>query len=79
MRGAAGWSKIGGVEPIVIRLELRLADQSVNGRAVDAAGKTREFAGWMGLVAAIDALASAAPSPADSGEEPGAGHQTGGG
>lgn len=47
------------MEPIVIRLELRLTDQSVDGRAIGA-GSTREFAGWLGLVTAVDALASAA-------------------
>jgi hypothetical protein len=42
--------------PIVIRLEPRLEDNSLTGRARGGAGATREFVGWMGLVAAIDAL-----------------------
>lgn len=54
---------------LVIRLELELADDSLTGRAVDGAGATREFAGWMGLVAAIDVLVhrrSPAPGREDS-------------
>jgi hypothetical protein len=49
---------MGGVDgrPIVIRLELRLEDDSLTGRASDGAGAAREFVGWLGLVAAIDAL-----------------------
>jgi hypothetical protein len=42
--------------PIVIRLELRLEDDALTGRASDGAGAARDFVGWMGLVAAIDAL-----------------------
>lgn len=40
---------------IVIRLELHLDDESLTGRASDGTA-AREFVGWMGLVAAIDAL-----------------------
>jgi hypothetical protein len=40
----------------VIRLELDLAHESLTGLASDGTGATREFVGWMGLVAAIDAL-----------------------
>jgi hypothetical protein len=40
----------------VIRLELHLADDSMTGRASDGTGAAREFVGWLGLVAAIDAL-----------------------
>jgi hypothetical protein len=41
----------------VIRLELYLKDDSPTGRATHGDGAGREFVGWMGLVAAIDALA----------------------
>lgn len=43
-------------QTVVIRLELHLADDSLTGRASDGAGAAREFVGWLGLVAAIDAL-----------------------
>lgn len=52
-------------QTVVIRLELQSADDSVSGRASDPSGEVREFVGWMGLVAAIDALVgtSAKESP----------------
>jgi hypothetical protein len=55
---AARQSRIGAVAPrtAVIRLELHLADDSLTGRASDGTGAAREFVGWLGLVAAIDAL-----------------------
>jgi hypothetical protein len=62
-----GWSRIGAVDrqTVVIRLELQRADESLTGRASDGSGAAREFIGWMGLVAAIDALVrGAAPAPA---------------
>jgi hypothetical protein len=43
-------------QTVVIRLELDLADDSLTGRASDGTGAAREFAGWLGLVSAIDAL-----------------------
>jgi hypothetical protein len=50
---------------VVIRLELQLADDSLTGRASDGSGAAGEFVGWMGGVAAIDALVrGAAPAPA---------------
>jgi hypothetical protein len=39
-----------------IRLELLVAEDSLSGRASDPCGASREFVGWVGLVAAIDAL-----------------------
>jgi hypothetical protein len=51
---------------IVIRLELRLEDDSLTGRASDGAGAAREFVGWMGLLAAIDALVREDSPAADS-------------
>ncbi|HEY1274606.1 MAG TPA: FAD-binding oxidoreductase [Thermoleophilaceae bacterium] len=41
---------------ISISLELRLADDALSGRASAAAGRRRDFVGWLGLMAAIDAL-----------------------
>jgi hypothetical protein len=59
-------------ETVVIRLELRPVEGSVSGRASDASGTEREFVGWMGLVAAIDALVpeSSPPTEASEREEP---------
>jgi len=59
---------------VVIRLELQLADDSLTGRASDGTGTSREFAGWMGLVAAIDALVrgnspATAPDSSRAGDE----------
>jgi hypothetical protein len=51
-------------QTVVIRLELHLADESLTGRASDGGGAAREFVGWMGLVASIDALVRGdAPAP----------------
>jgi hypothetical protein len=51
-------------QTVVIRLELHLADDALTGRASDGAGAAREFVGWLGLVAAIDALLPGnAPAP----------------
>ncbi len=55
-------------QTIVIRLELHPDDESLSGRASDTSGVTREFVGWMGLVAAIDALVPASIKPQDEGE-----------
>jgi hypothetical protein len=61
-------------QTVVIRLELQPDHDSVSGRASDASGAAREFVGWMGLVAAIDALvpgSSPAPGaikPSDKGQ-----------
>jgi hypothetical protein len=53
-------------QTIVIRLELHVADGSLTGRASDASGAVREFTGWMGMVAALDALLSrSAPAAPD--------------
>jgi hypothetical protein len=41
---------------ITVTLELRVEGDSLTGRASDGAGSVRSFAGWLGLVAAIDAL-----------------------
>lgn len=39
-----------------IRLELQVTEDSLGGRASDLTGAARDFTGWVGLVAAIDAL-----------------------
>jgi hypothetical protein len=42
----------------VIRLELRLEGESPIGRASTPDNEERGFAGWLGLIAAIEALAT---------------------
>jgi hypothetical protein len=39
-----------------ISLELQLDHDWLGGRASNGAGESREFSGWLGLLAAIDAL-----------------------
>ena len=39
-----------------ISLELSVDGDSLAGRAIDEAGTEREFSGWLGLMAAIEAL-----------------------
>jgi hypothetical protein len=62
-------------QTVVIRLELHLDDESLTGRASDGSGTAREFVGWLGLVAAIDALvpgnspAPRAPASIEAAEE----------
>jgi len=54
---------------VVIRLELHVAEDTLTGRASDGTGTAREFVGWLGLVAAIDALvpqSSPRPRAADA-------------
>ena len=65
---ALSWSTIGTVDrqTVVIRLELHPDRDSLSGRASDASGEVREFVGWMGLVAAIDALVlGSSPAPGE--------------
>jgi hypothetical protein len=47
---------------MTITLRVALDGEIPTGRASDANGLTRDFAGWVGLVAAIDGLLS---DPAD--------------
>ena len=41
---------------IEIKLELELDGETVSGRAIDHAGETREFSGWIGLMGLVDSL-----------------------
>lgn len=43
-------------QTVVIRLELHLTDDAMTGRATDSSGTAKEFASWLGLLGAIDAL-----------------------
>ena len=43
-------------ETITITLELRVAGDSVSGRARNGSGPAGEFSSWLGLVSAIEAL-----------------------
>ena len=52
---------------ITVKLELVVGDGSLSGRAVDGAGASREFAGWLGLIAAIDSFVP--PTNDDHSEE----------
>ena len=50
---------------IEISLELQIEDGLLSGRATDGDGASKSFAGWLGLVDAIDALVEGeAPAPA---------------
>jgi hypothetical protein len=50
-------------KPITLTLELEVADGGgLTGRATCARGVRREFAGWLGLVAAIDAYVPSTPT-----------------
>jgi hypothetical protein len=53
-------------QTISISLELRLTGDSLAGRARNGTGADREFTGWIGLLAAIDALTSSNASPQES-------------
>jgi len=46
---------------VTITLELRLADDELDGRASDGTGEDRSFSGWLGLLVAIDAMPTDAP------------------
>jgi hypothetical protein len=46
-----------------ISLELRLSAGSLSGRAENGDGGEREFSGWLGLLAAVDALLPPEPEP----------------
>jgi len=46
-----------------IDLDLRLRGDEVEGRAAMAGAPAREFEGWVGLLAALDALTATAPEP----------------
>ncbi len=48
---------------ITITLELRVAGDTLTGRAVDGSGASRSFSGWLGLVAALDALVPSISPP----------------
>ena len=41
---------------LTLELELHISGGSLSGRAVGDDGEVREFDGWLGLLAAIDAL-----------------------
>ncbi len=42
--------------PTPIILDIEVYDESLTGRARTNDGTTREFAGWLGLISALDAL-----------------------
>ncbi len=46
-------------EMTTIRMELRRDGDLPTGRACDDDGRVRDFAGWLGLIAAIDELLGA--------------------
>jgi hypothetical protein len=64
-------SMLGGVKKrtITISLELRVDGDTVSGLATDQAGATAEFAGWLGLVSALDTLVSEPSLPAEPGRD----------
>ena len=50
---------------IVVTLELEVTDGALSGRVSDGNGAQREFAGWLGMVGAIDALLPPTAAPWD--------------
>jgi hypothetical protein len=54
-----------GTPTVVITLELQVEEDSLTGRASDGDGGEREFAGWVGLMAALDELVLGATPAAD--------------
>lgn len=52
-------------EPVRVCLELEPDGNSLTGRARDASGATKQFSGWLGLAAAIDAFLLTAGQPPD--------------
>jgi hypothetical protein len=42
--------------PVHIDLDLRLSGEELRGRAAAAGGGSRDFEGWLGLMAALSAL-----------------------
>ena len=54
------------MQAITVTLQLETAGDCPTGSATDAAGAQREFSGWLGLISAVEALLSTAPS-ADTG------------
>ena len=58
MRRAPAWPMLLAMEStrVHISLELDLEGDTLSGQASDGAGSERDFLGWLGLVAAIDAL-----------------------
>ena len=65
MAGARGSPMLRFVEHrnITLALELRLADDALTGRVKAADGNETEFSGWLGLVAAIEALLAEPSAP----------------
>jgi hypothetical protein len=49
---------------IHIDLDLRIDGDEVEGRAAADGAPARDFSGWVGLLAALDALTATAPGPA---------------
>jgi hypothetical protein len=59
-----------GTRVTAIHLEIRLDGESPTGRAYDERGCTREFAGWMALVATIDDFLGTAHTAAHTTGQP---------
>jgi hypothetical protein len=55
-----------------IRIDLERKGDSPQGRITDETGTTKSFVGWLGLVAALDALVSGTPptEPVEGAEGP---------
>ena len=70
MCGPSGWPNLAAMDAphTAISLEVRLAGDCLTGTATSATGVERPFSGWLGLIAAIDALLppdSATPTPTE--------------
>jgi hypothetical protein len=49
---------------MTITLEITVEDEELRGQALDDGGVVHPFAGWIGLITAIDALVEGGPDPA---------------
>ena len=62
--------RVDATRDVTIRLELHLTGDRVRGHASTSTGLGREFTGWVGLIAAIDALTEPLLLPPRAREEP---------
>jgi hypothetical protein len=52
-----------------LALDVEITDDQLCGQVCDGVGQPRPFSGWLGLIAALDALLGTANAPRDQGGE----------